>query len=123
MNVYDALNHLERSIKNSPENKKYQELRAKIEGDQDKKKIISDLRQKQMEIQSFMMMGQEVPEEKQNELEKFSEIVQFNPTIQEFLQAEYQLSRIFEDVSKSLSGAFDFWMPEGFPGKEEADDE
>ena len=123
MNIYDALNHLERSIKNSPENQKYQELRKKIEADPTKLQIVADLRKKQMELQTLMMMGQEIPEEKQKELEQFSTLVQFHPTIQEFLQAEYMLSKIFEDVTKAMSGAFDFWIPEGFPGLEQPEKE
>lgn len=112
MNIYDALNNLEKAVSESEEVKKYKKAKEAIKGDADKEKILVDLRAKQMELQAIMMSGQEIPEEKQKELEKFSEIVKFNPTINEFLEAEYFLSRIFDDVTKGITKSFDFWIPE-----------
>lgn len=112
MNVYDALRQLEKSIKESSEHKKYQEIRAKISENEEGKKIFRDVRKKQMEVQSYLMLGQEIPEEKMKELERFNELLQFHPTLNEFLQAEYMLTKIYEDISKSIAGAFDFWLLE-----------
>lgn len=112
MNIYDALRQLERSIKDSQEYKRYQELKTKIMEKEETKDILMDIRKKQVEVQSFMMMGQEIPEEKMKELERVNELLTFHPTINEFLQAEYMLSKIFEDVTKGLTEAFNFWMPD-----------
>lgn len=112
MNIYDALRQLERSIKDSQEYKRYQELKSKIMEKEETKDILMDIRKKQVEVQSFMMMGQEIPEEKMKELERVNELLSFHPTINEFLQAEYMLSKIFEDVTKDLTEAFNFWMPD-----------
>lgn len=112
MNIYDALRQLERSIKDSEEYKKYHEMKAKIEEKEDTKEMLNKVRKKQIEVQSYLMMGQEIPEEKMKELEQINQLLTFQPNINEFLQAEYILSQTFDDVSKSLAETFEFWIPD-----------
>lgn len=119
MNIYDALRQLERSIKDSPEYKKYHEMKAKIDENEERKEMLENIRKKQVEVQSFLMMGQEIPEEKMKELEQMNQLLSFQPVINDFLQAEYVLSKIFEDVSKSVGETFGFWLPEFSENKEE----
>lgn len=114
MNIYDALRQLEKSIKDSDEYKKYHEMKNKIEEKEETKGMLEDIRKKQIEVQSFLMMGQEIPEEKMKELEKLNQLLAFQPAINDFLQAEYILSKTFEDISKTLAETFEFWMPD-FP--------
>lgn len=121
MNVYDALRQLEKSIKESSENKKYQEIRSKISASEETKNILNDVRKKQLEVQSYLLMGQEIPEEKMKELERFNEVLKFHPTINEFLQAEYMLTKIYEDISKSIVEAFDFWLMDTKESEEDKD--
>ncbi len=123
MNIYDSLRQMERSIKDSQEYKRYQELKNKIMEKEETKEILMDIRKKQVEVQSFMMMGQEIPEEKMKELERVNELLTFHPTINEFLQAEYMLSKIFEDISKSLTETFNFWMPDFLQKQDEVNSE
>lgn len=118
MNIYDAMRQFERSIKESADLKKYQELRKKIEADETTKEIMADIRKKQIEVQSYMMMGREIPEDKMEEFERVNQLVAHHQTINEFLQAEYIVGKIFEDISKMLGEAFDFWLPEDFKAQE-----
>jgi len=121
MNVYDALRQLEKSIKDSTEYKKYHEMKAKIEGNEEAKGMLQDVRKKQIEVQSFLMMGQEIPEDKMKELEQINQLLTFQPLINDFLQAEYILSKNFEDISKSIGETFEFWMPDFSESKEDAE--
>ena len=112
MNIYDSLRQKEKSIKGSEEHKRYQDLRTKITEKEETREILLDIRKKQVEVQSYLMMGQEIPEEKMKELESVNQLLTFHPTINDFLQAEYMLSKIFEDVTKSITETFNFWMPD-----------
>ncbi len=112
MNIYDSLRQMEKSIKGSEEYKRYQDLRTKITEKEETREILLDIRKKQVEVQSYLMMGQEIPEEKMKELESVNQLLTFHPTINDFLQAEYMLSKIFEDVTKSITETFNFWMPD-----------
>jgi len=112
MNVYDLAHNLARGLKNSPEYKKYQEALTKIKGNKEREEILTDIRKKQIEIQTLQMMGKEVPQEKLRELEKASEILNLHPSLKEFMDAEFQLSRIMNDIYKILGEAIDLWQPE-----------
>jgi len=50
--------------------------------------------------------------EKMEALEKSSEILTLNPTIREFLEAEYQLGVVMGDIHKILGEAIELWQPE-----------
>lgn len=112
MNVYDLAHNLARGLKNSPEYKRYQESLAKIKGNKEREDILTDLRRKQMEIQTMQMMGKEVPKEKIQELEKASEVLNFHPVIRDYLEAEYHLGRVMADIQKIIGEAVDLWFPE-----------
>lgn len=120
MNIYDAMRVFEKSIKESDDIIKYQELRKKIEADASTKEIMADIRKKQLEVQTYMMTGQEIPKDKMEELERVNQLVGNHHTISEFLQAEYIVGKVFEDISKMLAQAFDFWIPEEFQEELEA---
>ena len=112
MNVHDLAHNLSRGLNSSAEYKNYQEALSKIKGSKDKEKILTDLRKKQMEIQALQMMGKEVPPEKMAELEKASEVLNLNPAIKDFLEAEYHLGRVLGDIQKIISEAVELWYPE-----------
>ena len=112
MNVHDLAHSLAKGLKNSPQYKNYKDALAKIEGNGEKEQILMDLRMKQMEVQALQMMGKEVSPEKLAELEKATQLLNFHPTIREFLQAEFYLGQLLGDVQKIISEAVDLWSPE-----------
>ncbi|MFZ7103504.1 MAG: YlbF family regulator [Peptococcaceae bacterium] len=112
MNVHDLAHNLAQGLRNSPEYQNYQEALGKIRGNQEKEKILTELRKKQMEVQALQMMGQEVPPEKIKEIERTSEILNLQPGIREFLAAEYHLGKVLADIQKIIGEAVELWYPE-----------
>lgn len=112
MNVYDLANNLAKGLQECDEYKRYQAALSQIKGNEEKEKILTDLRMKQMEIQSMQMMGQEVPKEKMTELEGMSKVLVNHPTIGEFLEAEFYLGQMLGDVQNTIGEAVELWTPE-----------
>ena len=67
--------------------------------------MLHDFQAKQFEIQTLQMLGQEVSLEKKEEFEKMSEVLQFHPTVQDYLQAEYRMIKIMGDIQKIITDA------------------
>ncbi len=104
MTVYNTANQLAREIKNSDEYTEYQKVREKILEDEDSKAMLKDYMQKQMEIQQKKMTDQEVAKEDEEELERLKNLVDLNSDVKEYLQAEYRLSVMLNDLQKNLFG-------------------
>lgn len=112
VNVYDLTHNLSKALKNSDEYKRYQKAVDKIKGNEEKEKILLDFRSKQLEMQSLQLIGKEIPQEKLDELEKLTELLNLHPTIKEFLEAEYYLGIILGDIQRIIGEALDLWTPE-----------
>ena len=104
MGVYDTANRLAREIKNSDEYTKYQEIRETILEDESTKEMIKDYMEKQMKIQQKQMSGQEPTEEEKEELENLRNLVDLNSEVKEYLQAEYRMSVMLNDLQEILFG-------------------
>ena len=64
MNPYDKVHELVKAIKESDEVKEYLEIKEEVYKDEKNKEMIKDFREKQMEVQSLLMQGQEAENEK-----------------------------------------------------------
>ena len=110
--IYDKAHELAKALKFSPEYRQFKEAREKIGHNQESQKILADFHTKQLEIQTMQMMGKEIPAEKMRELEKMSEILNYHPSVRDYLQAEYRLAQIMADIHKIIGEALDLEMPE-----------
>ncbi|MFW5998529.1 MAG: YlbF family regulator [Halanaerobiaceae bacterium] len=104
MSLYGTANRLAREIKNSDEYTEYQEIREKIMANESTKEMLQDYMQKQMRLQQKQMSGQELSEEEKNELENLKSLVDLNNDIQKYLQAEYRMSVMLNDLQEILFG-------------------
>ena len=102
MSVYDTANRLAREIKDSEEYTEYQEVREKILEDEDSKQMLKDYMQKQMQIQRKKMSDQELSEEEKQEFERLKNLVDLNSDVKEYLEAEYRMSVMLNDLQKIL---------------------
>ena len=69
--------------------------------------MVEDFRKKALEIQMKQMSGKEINQEEIEKLKKLEEILMLNPTINEFLNAEFRFSQLVQDISKIIGEAID----------------
>lgn len=105
--IYDQAYELARALRTSPEYQEFKAIRKKVEQNSESLKMLQDFQAKQVEIQTMQMLGKEISPEKRQEYEKMSELLNFHPTVREYLQAEYKLARIMGDIQKILAEALD----------------
>ena len=123
MAVYGTANKLAREIKESEEYTNYQEIRQKIMEDEPTRKMLQDYIDQQMKIQSKKMSGEELTEEEKQEVERLNNLVEINSNIKKYLQAEYQMSVMLNDLQNILFGDLDIGVMEEDNGQGEEEPE
>ena len=104
MSVYDKANQLAREIKNSDEYNEYQKIRKKILDNEKTKNMLQDYMKKQMQIQQKKMSGEELTEAEKQEIENLQNMVDLNSDVKKYLQAEYRMSVMLNDLQETLFG-------------------
>jgi cell fate (sporulation/competence/biofilm development) regulator YlbF (YheA/YmcA/DUF963 family) len=102
MSVYDTARRLERKLKDSDQYQKYQELRKKIEDNSGSKKMLIDYQNLMMEMQTKRMTGEELNEEDKEKLQNLQNLIEINNNVKKYLEAEYQLSQMINDLQKII---------------------
>lgn len=112
MSVYDKAYELAKALASSPEYLQYLASREKLEQDETNYLMLQHYRRQQWEVQMVQMLGQEVAEEVAQELEQLYAFLSANPTVNEFLTAEYRFSRMMSDIQKIVGEAIGGWLIE-----------
>jgi cell fate (sporulation/competence/biofilm development) regulator YlbF (YheA/YmcA/DUF963 family) len=102
MSVYDTARRLERKLKDSDQYQKYQELRKKIQDNSGSKKMLIDYQNLMMEMQTKRMSGEELNEEDKEKLQNLQNLIEINNNVKKYLEAEYQLSQMINDLQKII---------------------
>jgi cell fate (sporulation/competence/biofilm development) regulator YlbF (YheA/YmcA/DUF963 family) len=110
MNVYDEANNLARALKESTEYKNFLAAKEKLEQDPEKFEMAKDYMRKQMEIQSFQMLGNELTEEQITAYNAIANTIMGIPEIAEFFQAQMYFSVVFQDITDIMAKAVDLDM-------------
>ncbi|MBC3899605.1 YlbF family regulator [Acetobacterium malicum] len=110
MNVYDEANNLARALKESTEYKNFLAAKEKLEQDPEKYEMAKDYMRKQMEIQSFQMLGNELTEEQITAYNTIANTIMGIPEIAEFFQAQMYFSVVFQDITDIMAKAVDLDM-------------
>lgn len=110
MNVYDRAYELARALKKSDEYRALLEARARVEEDPKNKEMLLEFKKRQLKIQKERLLGREVDEAELRRLEQLSELVNLNPTLKEFLSAEFRFTRLMGDIQKILSEPLSEWL-------------
>ncbi|NLX63095.1 MAG: YlbF family regulator [Tissierellia bacterium] len=106
-NVYDLAHKLKRAIMNSDEYKNYKEKKKIVYSNEGNKKIVEDYRRQVLELQMKQLSEQKIEEEELEKIRNLEEILRHNPSINEFLIAEYRFSQLIQDISKIIGEAID----------------
>lgn len=102
MNPYDKVHELVKAIKESDAAKNYKAVKEEVYKDEKNKEMINEFREKQMEVQSLLMQGQEADEEKMEKLQSLYKILAANPRIKDFFDKEVQFDVMMSDIYKVI---------------------
>lgn len=111
MAVYDLAHRLARGIKDSDEYRTYSTLRQKIMDDEKTKEMLLDFQKEQLKLQTKQLSGQEVTEEEQERFNKLREIVELNKNIKSYLDAEYRVGVLLNDIQRILFSDLEIGIP------------
>jgi len=114
MATNDLAYELARTLKESEEFKHFLVSKKKVMSDASNHKMIRQFQLKQWEIREAQMLETEISEEKQQELERLYSLVSINPAAREYLEAEFEVSRMVNDIQKIIGEAIQDAMPIGF---------
>ncbi|MGI6330666.1 MAG: YlbF family regulator [Zhaonellaceae bacterium] len=103
MSVYDKANDLAKELADSEEYRAFLKAKENLAKDNDNLSLLEEFRKKQWEVQVAQMLGQEVDEELLQNLEQVYQYISLNPTINEYLMAEYRFTRLLGDIQKVLT--------------------
>ena len=105
MNPYDKVHELVRAIKESQEVKEYLQIKEEVYKDEKNKEMIKDFREKQMEVQSLLMQGQQAENEKMEKLQNLYQILASNVKVKEFFDKEVRFDVMLSDIYKIIGEA------------------
>lgn len=121
MNVYDCAHALAGAIKKSPEHRNYQNALEQLNRDSSARDMLNDLRRLQLQVQSLKIQDREVPAGDEEKLKKLSEIVDLNLTVKTYLEAEYRLAILMNDIQKIIGEPIEALVKEQAPSSEDTD--
>ena len=110
----DLAYELARTLKESDEFKQFLKSKEKVMSDANNHKMIREFQLKQWEIREAQMLETEISEEKQQELERLYSLVSLNLAAREYLEAEFEVSRMVNDIQNIIGEAIQDAMPIGF---------
>ena len=105
MNPYDAAHNLAKALRESQDFKDLKDAQTALKADESARKMLLDFLNEQLELQKQKLSGVEVAPEQEEKLEKLFEVVNMNTTIRHFLQAEYRIAVLLQDIHKTIGEA------------------
>lgn len=105
MNVYDDVNNLAKSIKESKEYLEYKEIKNKLFVDPVLKDQVEEFEKIRYEEQLLAMQGEKQSEEKMAKLKELYEILVKNPDVKDYFDKEVRFNVMIADVNKIIGEA------------------
>lgn len=105
MEVYDQVNNLARSIKDSKEYKEYKEIKALLMAEPELKEKVDEFEKIRYEEQLLALQGEKQSEEKMKKLQELYEILVKNPRVKEYFDKEVRFNVMIADVNKIIGEA------------------
>jgi cell fate (sporulation/competence/biofilm development) regulator YlbF (YheA/YmcA/DUF963 family) len=125
MNPHDAAHNLAKALRESADFKELKDVQAALKADQSARSMLLDFRTEQIAMQKQQISGVAVSPEQEEKLEKLFAVISMNLTIKRFLQSEYRVAVLLQDVHKIIgdatSGIIDTELM-GLPDEEEAEE-
>ncbi len=105
MNPHDAAHLLAKALRESSEFKELKDAQQALKADQSARGMLLDFRTEQLEMQKQQLSGIEVAPELEEKLQKLFKVISMNTFIKNFLQAEYRVAVLLQDVHKIIGDA------------------
>lgn len=105
MNIYDTINNLGSSLKQTEEYKEYIKLKEKIKKDEKMYNSLKEFKSKQNEYQMKYLTGSKMGEEQEKEMQNLYSIIIQNEDARKLLECEMKLNIILADINKVLGDA------------------
>ncbi len=110
----ELAHQLARALQESEEYRRFIAAKDKVRTDEKNYKMVKNFQLKQWEIQQAQLLQHEVGFDKQQELESLYSLLSINPNSRVYLQAEFEISRLINDVQKIIGEAVKDALPLGF---------
>jgi cell fate (sporulation/competence/biofilm development) regulator YlbF (YheA/YmcA/DUF963 family) len=123
MSVHDTARRLKRKLENSDEYQNYLELRKKVMAKEGSKKMLLDYQNLMMEMQTKRMSGEELSEEDKERLQNLQNFIEINNNVKKYLEAEYAVSQMINDIQKTIFSDIEVGIPESELKSDKADSE
>lgn len=98
MNVYDEAHNLAKAIKESNEFIEFEKIKKQVDADEQLSQMLKDLQEKQIEIQTTQMTGEEPSQELIQQMQSLATMVGTKPLAAQYMQAEATFSVMINDV-------------------------
>ncbi|MBR5229218.1 MAG: YlbF family regulator [Firmicutes bacterium] len=105
MNVYDQAHGLAQAIKGSEEFKRYDALKKQIDANESLAAMVKDFQQKNLEVQTKQMMGEQMTPEDIGQIQQLYAIMVRDPLAAQYMEAEMRFSIMMKDVYEILGEA------------------
>ena len=102
MNVYDCANELAKAMRKGQATTAGDDPEAALEQDPKGKEMAEEFLKLSQEIELAKYQGQEVPEKKNEKLQKLTGILGLNTVAMEYLHAFMRFQMMMGDISKSI---------------------
>ncbi|MGM0498805.1 MAG: YlbF family regulator [Bacillota bacterium] len=123
MSVEATARRLKKKLENSDEYQNYLELREKVMAKEGSKKMLLDYQNLMMEMQTKRMSGEELSAEDQEKLKNLQNFIEINNNVKKYLEAEYSLSKMINDIQKTIFSDIEVGIPESELKNEENESE
>lgn len=98
MNVYDEAHSLARAISESNEFKEFDAIRKEVEKDEEISKMLGEMQQLQMELQTAQMSGTEPNQDTLARAQSLSAMMATKPLAAKFIQVNTTFATMMNDV-------------------------
>lgn len=105
MNPHDAAHALVKALRESSDFKDLKTAQEALKADPSARNMLSDFRREQLNVEKQQFSGVEISKEQQEKLEKLYEVINMNMLVKNFLQAEYRVAVILQDIHKIIGEA------------------
>ena len=105
MNPYDLAHQLAHALAQSDEYQQFQALKARINADENAKKMVDAYKKEQFKMQAAVLSGKPADPELMENLKRMGLVMQYNQDISAYLMAEYRMNQLMSDIFKILGDA------------------
>ena len=102
MTSYDIAHQLVTSVRDSEQYKEFINMKEKLKQDDENCELVKKFQIKQLEIKKAQFYQKEVTQNQKKEYETVYSVLRANPVCRQYLDAEFQISRLLSDIQRIL---------------------